>query len=314
MIIDFLRDLKVSYSFYNFFKKSALEHNIPVYKKIGLSKKYYSSVSSVDFEQVPHPIENKATNLVDEFSKNAFFHTLSEASRQSLLNFDTNGYSIVSGIYASEEIDQINQEVDQLIKTQKVRFKYINKIMFAFQKSTLLKKMANKKQLLDLIEILLRRKPVLFQSINFIHGSEQATHSDSIHMTTYPLGNLIAAWVALEDISIEQGALHYYPKSHTLPYFLNKAFNNQGNWIRLGKKTYADYEKELALYIQKTDLTKEVFTAKKGDVLIWHANLLHGGEPHTHKKKTRKSMVLHFFAQGVVCYHEFTQRPALMKS
>lgn len=61
-------------------------------------------------------------------------------------------------------------------------------------------------------------------------------------------------------------------------------------------------------------IKKQVFLAEKGDVFIWHANLFHGGEPHINKAKTRKSMVFHYFREGDICYHEITQRPALMKS
>jgi len=64
--------------------------------------------------------------------------------------------------------------------------------------------------------------------------------------------------------------------------------------------------------ILQNSIKKNVFTAKKGDVLIWHANLFHGGEPHLNKTKTRKSMVLHYFAVDRICYHEITQRPALI--
>jgi phytanoyl-CoA hydroxylase len=56
-----------------------------------------------------------------------------------------------------------------------------------------------------------------------------------------------------------------------------------------------------------------VFNAEPGDVLIWHANLVHGGSPHLNKEKTRRSMVMHYFGKDVVCYHELTQRPAIIK-
>ena len=52
---------------------------------------------------------------------------------------------------------------------------------------------------------------------------------------------------------------------------------------------------------------------QKGDVLVWHANLIHGGEPQTNPESTRKSMVFHYYAQDAICYHEITQRPSLMK-
>jgi ectoine hydroxylase-related dioxygenase (phytanoyl-CoA dioxygenase family) len=52
--------------------------------------------------------------------------------------------------------------------------------------------------------------------------------------------------------------------------------------------------------------------AKKGDVLIWHANLVHGGAPILNPALTRKSMVVHYYANDVIKYHEITERPSLM--
>jgi ectoine hydroxylase-related dioxygenase (phytanoyl-CoA dioxygenase family) len=65
--------------------------------------------------------------------------------------------------------------------------------------------------------------------------------------------------------------------------------------------------------LKESNLSKEIFLAKKGDVLLWHANLLHGAEKQVDKTKTRKSVVFHYFKKGVVCYHEITQRPALIQ-
>jgi ectoine hydroxylase-related dioxygenase (phytanoyl-CoA dioxygenase family) len=73
------------------------------------------------------------------------------------------------------------------------------------------------------------------------------------------------------------------------------------------------YEDYLETEIKKRGAKPEVFLARKGDVLIWHANLLHGGMPVLNPKLTRKSMVAHYFAEGVICYHEISQRPAVIK-
>jgi len=40
-------------------------------------------------------------------------------------------------------------------------------------------------------------------------------------------------------------------------------------------------------------LEKRHFLAKKGDVLVWHADLVHGGSPGSHLM-TRKSIVTHY--------------------
>ena len=50
----------------------------------------------------------------------------------------------------------------------------------------------------------------------------------------------------------------------------------------------------------------------KGDVLVWHHNLLHGGSAIEREGATRRSMVAHYFGEGALCYHEITERPALI--
>ena len=98
-------------------------------------------------------------------------------------------------------------------------------------------------------------------------------------MTTYPLGNLIAVWIALEDISLENGPLFYFPGSHQLPYVLNPQFENGSTTFRIEDNAYANYEKQIGQVIQKNKLEQKTFFAKKGDAFVWHANLLHGGAP-----------------------------------
>ena len=164
-----------------------------------------------------------------------------------------------------------------------------------------------------MLEMLMGRELDIFQSINFLEGSNQRAHSDFVHMTTFPTGNIIAIWIAMEDMTLENGLLHYYPGSHKLPFILNKDFNNEGNKWLIGDKTYDKYEDKVQELIDKNNLKKEVFLAKKGDVLIWHANLLHGGEPVLNKNSSRKSMVFHYYAKDVICYHELKQRPTLKK-
>ena len=48
--------------------------------------------------------------------------------------------------------------------------------------------------------------------------------------------------------------------------------------------------------------------AKKGDVLLWHANLLHGAEVRRDLTLSRKALVCHYFAEGVDCYHDLSGR------
>ena len=124
-------------------------------------------------------------------------------------------------------------------------------------------------------------------------------------------GYLIAAWFALEDISIEQGPLSYFPGSHHLPYLTNADYENTSNHWVLDGNANVKYEKKVQDVIAKNNIPKQIFLAKKGDVFIWHANLMHGGEPMLNQELTRKSMVVHYFANDVIAYHEISERPAI---
>jgi len=310
------RRFKPAIWFYNLFKKSELKHNIPLYKKYGLKKKYFESISSEDFKHLP-----KELNVYDRLDsavaleKDQKLTGVNPRFHESLKKWSKDGFVILDKFFSEQEVDTINEEIDQLISSKVVKFRYNGKkIMFSFHLSELIKNIGFQKDLLHILSMLMGKKVDLFSSINFIKGSEQRSHSDSIHMSTYPQGNLIAVWIALEDIGSNQGPLHYYPGSHKLPYLMNSDFDNVGNAWFLGPKSYSDYEDRIEQFIKEKQLKKETFLAKKGDVLIWHANLLHGGNGMNNKELTRKSMVFHYYAEDAICYHEVSQRPSFKKT
>lgn len=313
-MIKLLRRFKFTYAMYNFFQRKKLLHNPPLYKKIGLNKSYYSNLSSVDFENID-------PNILLSLSENPkledleLYKAVDEKSKQSIKDFNDLGYVIINKYLKDEDVNKINEEIESLLASQKIKYLNNHKIMSVIKQSAFIKNLAEDKALLKLLNCLIEGKAKLFHSINFNKfGSQQKTHSDSIHMTTFPLGGLLGVWIALEDIDEQNGALHYLPESHKLPYYLNPDYGNEGNKILLGNNGYVAYEKMIEEKVQNLDLKKKIFRAKKGDLLIWHANLLHGGEEHLDKSRTRKSMVLHYFDLNRICYHEITQRPALFEN
>lgn len=147
-----------------------------------------------------------------------------------------------------------------------------------------------------------------FQTIAGHKSSQQLEHSDSIHMTTYPLGYLAANWIAFEDVDPGSGPLVYYPGSHRLPYLLSEELGIPPETDNAGYHRL--YEPAVQRLIAEHGLEPSYFLARKGDVLIWHANLLHGGSKVRDVALTRKALVCHFFAEGVVCYHDLSGRLA----
>jgi hypothetical protein len=162
--------------------------------------------------------------------------------------------------------------------------------------------------LLEWVSLLLGRELTPFQTITSHKGSQQGVHSDTIHMTTYPLGYLAAAWVAFEDIDAGSGPLVFYPGSHKLPYLSSKAVGiKPGDFAESGYATFeALYEPAIRALIDEQALAPSYFTAAKGDVLVWHANLLHGGSLRRDVSLSRRAVVCHYFARGAVCYHDLS--------
>jgi len=155
-----------------------------------------------------------------------------------------------------------------------------------------------------LVSVLLGAAAKPFQTIVGHKSSQQLEHSDSIHMSTYPPGHLVANWIAYEHIDADAGPLVYYPGSHKLPYLLSE---DLGIPPDAGYAHYhTRYEPAIQALIAEHGLQPEYFVPKKGDVLLWHANLLHGGSKVRDVRLSRKALVCHFFAEGCVCYHDLT--------
>ena len=309
-----LRRFKWVYLLNNLFHKKSLQCNEDLYKQYGLRRSTTSLLESKDFSHAANakgPWLDEPGITAHAIKAHKDFGAFPLPVQQKILDWPQQGYMILPAFFSSEEVDMVNSEIALLQKENKAKQRMDERIIFAVRQSKKIYGLATDKRLTDLLSFILGKKVKLFQSLNFFKGSQQRAHSDTIHMTTFPLGFLIAVWVALEDISMESGPLFYYKGSHKLPYVLNSNYDHGGNYFLLGKDSYHKYEDAIGHVIAENQLEKAFFVAKKGDVFIWHANILHGGEKILDPLSTRKSMVLHYFTEEVICYHEITQRPAI---
>ncbi len=310
-----LRQVKLGYVLLNLFNRKKLKHAKAMYRKYGIQRSVLLPISS---EALPKNITDApwldAPDAMEKLITNGGLKRFDTSTRDALMHWPENGYVILRGLFSKEEVAAINAEMDRLIRDKVVDFNFTGrKVMFAFHHSEVLRKAVHDRRILDVMDFLLGKKVKVFQSINFLTGSEQAAHSDSIHMTTHPLGYMIAAWIALEEITTDNGPLVYHPGSHKLPYLLNGSFDHGGNQFVIGEDAYAHYEEAVDNAIADGDFERKELIVQPGDVLLWHANLLHGGKKMTTPNASRKSMVIHCFADDVLCYHELTQRVAMME-
>ncbi len=317
-----LRQFKLGYTVLNLFNLKKLRHAQAMYRKYGIQRSVLLPISS---ETLPKTTTEApwldAPDALERLKASAGLKRFDPTTQEALLRWPTDGFVVLRGLFTPEEVSAINAEMQRLIDTKEVDFNFTGrKVMFAFHHSELLRKAVHDRRILDVMDFLLGKKVKVFQSINFLTGSEQAAHSDSIHMTTHPLGYMIAAWIALEPITADNGPLEYHVGSHRLPYLLNGSYDHGGNQFIIGEDAYARYEEAVDRSIAEGQFEQREFHAQPGDVLFWHANLLHGGKKITGSgagvtgsSVSRKSMVIHCFADDVLCYHELTQRVAMME-
>lgn len=130
-----------------------------------------------------------------------------------------------------------------------------------------------------------------FQSVFFEWGSRLPLHRDAAYIPVQPPSHLLGVWVALEDVHPDSGPLAYIPRSHRLPYF---EFEPQRIAIRSQEENYFPAHKFNMGQCVDQGLAEQLFRARRGEVLIWHASLIHGGSRPADSRRSRRSLVVHF--------------------
>jgi phytanoyl-CoA hydroxylase len=148
------------------------------------------------------------------------------------------------------------------------------------------------------LNLIFERRAMASQTLGFYRGSGQGPHQDSAYVS-YSLNKQFAAsWVALEDAHAGAGELFYYPGSQNAPDFL---YGGRYKNISDAKRSAHDWSgaeiqhhvNSLPNTVAKLGCLEKTFIPKKGDALIWAADLVHGGKPIS-TSQTRKSLVTHY--------------------
>lgn len=169
-----------------------------------------------------------------------------------------------------------------------------SRIQDGFRFSEAVREIAAEPRILQLLDKLYGRRAFPFQTLNFEFGSQQPFHSDAVHFHSVPERYMCGIWVALEDVNEDNGPLCYFPGSHKLPVYDNR----QVGFDPSEEVSQIVYEQLWHRLVDTHGFEKRLFTPRGGDVLIWTANLLHGGELILKPDATRWSQVTHYFFEG----------------
>jgi Phytanoyl-CoA dioxygenase (PhyH) len=203
-------------------------------------------------------------------------------------HYHSEGFAVIPGLVDPELIIRI---LDDLIEP----LHDVNRIQDAWKFSSAVRELAVMPAVLDVLRMLYGREPVPFQTLNFEYGTQQRAHSDTVHFSSLPRRYMCGVWAALEDVDANNGPLFYYPGSQRLP---DPFFQRFGLDVGLG--SYPAYEVAQEALLEAHGIKRIEFHAKAGDILIWSANIVHGGKPITEDGRTRWSQVTHYFFDGCV--------------
>ncbi|UCD60303.1 MAG: phytanoyl-CoA dioxygenase family protein [Flavobacteriaceae bacterium] len=120
------------------------------------------------------------------------------------------------------------------------------------------------------------------------HGGVVAWHQDYSYWTRTVAMQHLTCWTGLDDATIQNGCLHYIPKSH--------------KWGLLDAPSLAGDMNGLLKYLteeQKKEFKPVAIELKKGYGTFHHPLLVHGSYEN-HSEMSRRAFVINVFADGTV--------------
>lgn len=248
--------------------------------------------------------------------------SLTLEQKEQCIFYHENGYLIIDLNLDQSTIDNITKDMYQAIEDENTKFhadhfQYTEtkRIFEYWRHSKSIAELTKHHIVLDTLRFLYGKNPFPFSTINFIKGSNQPLHSDVIHFHTVPALWMVGVWVAFEDVDETNGSLKIVPGSHKWPIFEYHNLNlPHPDDIENGEEVnYRKYEDFLVQLIESKKAKTKIIKLKKGQALIWAANMLHGGcnvNKVTDFNKTRLTQANHYFFEG--CdehYHPMFSRP-----
>ena len=230
-------------------------------------------------------------------SSPAFHHSESQKIKQSFL---TDGFVKIATGLPDALLDSVKADLSPYfgegrVSPDGVPFADYNRVQDAWHFSKNVFAVTQCEAVLSALNNIYDFEMAPFQTLNFYRGTSQPVHADTIHFNSEPFAQMCGAWVALEDVGMDQGPLEYYPGSQNREEMNLDYFD-----IKVGEAdSYARYTNEIRKIIETHGYQKEYGIMKKGEAIIWSANILHGGSPLLDVNTTRQSQVTHYYAKGV---------------
>jgi phytanoyl-CoA hydroxylase len=257
-------------------------------------------------------VNNPAVQPADETN-------LMDLTEEQKRSFHDNGFIILPGFFSKNQTAAIKKHLDHLWETradnasvviscyngkatrQSMRFQRAPDnaknlpytLLDLHLEDELIRDVCAALPLVRIMAQLLGANPIVCNSLLFGKGSQQDAHFDTFFMPSKTTNMMAASWIAIDTVTATNGPLYYYPKSHLIePYrFSHGQINAIFSELKEGAGNH------ISRIIEEYQLRREVFMPQEGDMLIWHAQLLHGGSEILDFSETRRSLVTHYWTE-----------------
>lgn len=130
-------------------------------------------------------------------------------------------------------------------------------------------------------------------------STERAWHQDDYLNAPSINGHYAAAWFAIDDIPEDSGPFEYVPGSHRWPVLRRDRVKAHLSPEQASSERWPSHSERvvtpaLEAEMQARAVPTQRFLARRGDVLIWHARLVHRGSRPTNPQQARKALVSHY--------------------
>ena len=213
-------------------------------------------------------------------------------------DLDKYGYTILNHKIDDHTINSVINDLSSSYRYDSENYNLNNRIENAFLQSDAVKCVACNKYILEFLENYFDESVFPFQTLNFERGSGQKLHSDFYHFASSEFSKMVGVWIALENINNDSGPLLVCPFSHKLPYIFPEDIKLKAGSKKEPYQFYSEYEYHIENLVKERNLETKKVTLSKGEILVWHSNLIHGGSSVLNKNATRLSQVTHYFTKG----------------
>lgn len=215
-------------------------------------------------------------------------------------DFETDGFALIENAFSSAEISKISDEVDRILEGRANEFpaedlvfepgaepRSIRNVFRLHQHNPFFMELARHSSLVEPVQAILGSPLRLYGSQLFAKpaqvGSAVPRHQDMPYWPFDP-PNLVSAWIALDDSTLENGCVHFVAGSHKLGLLLHVPSGVTGNSLVLAPDPRLD------------QLTEHPVEVRRGSCSLHHALAVHRSEPNRSPNRRRALIFIYMGA------------------